>query len=66
MGTIQAQFITDKNGKKLSAVIPIEQFEKMLEELEDIDDIRLYDEAKKNDKGEYISMDEYVKQRFGK
>ena len=66
MEPIHAQFITDKNGKKLSAVISIDQFEKILEELEDIEDIRLYDEAKKSDTGEYISMDDYVKQRFDK
>ena len=47
METIHAQFITDENGKKISAVIPINQFEKLLEELEDMNDVRLYDQAKK-------------------
>jgi len=32
-----------------------------MEELEDLDDIRLYDEAKKNDTGERIPMEEAFK-----
>jgi hypothetical protein len=63
MTKIQAQFITDKKGKKISAVIPIKTFEALLEELEDLEDQRLYDEAKKNDTGERISFDDYLKKR---
>jgi hypothetical protein len=35
--------------------------DKQIEELEDSEDIRLYDEAKKNDTGERISMDDAFK-----
>lgn len=39
------QFITDNKGKKISVVIPIKEYKKIMEELEELEDIRLYDEA---------------------
>jgi hypothetical protein len=33
----------------------------LIEELEDLEDVRLYDKAKKNDTGERIPMDEVFK-----
>ncbi len=39
------QYITDSQGKKLSVVLPIKEYQKMLEDLEELDDLRLYDEA---------------------
>jgi hypothetical protein len=39
-------FITDGKGKKISAVLPIKQYQQLLEELEELDDIRAYDKAK--------------------
>jgi PHD/YefM family antitoxin component YafN of YafNO toxin-antitoxin module len=32
----QAQFITDENGKKTAVILPIEEFEELLEDLEDL------------------------------
>ena len=66
MNAIHPQYITDQKGKKISVVIPIAEYKQMLEELEDMEDVRLYDEAKKNDTGEYISMEDYDKHRLGK
>ena len=43
MLTVHPQYITDKTGKKISVVLPMKEFENIIEELEDI---RLYDEAK--------------------
>lgn len=40
------QYITDNKGNKLSVVLPIKEYQKLIEELEDMDDVRLYDEAK--------------------
>ena len=48
MLTINPQYITDKTGKKISAVLPMKEFKTLLEELEELEDIRLYDEAKKS------------------
>ncbi|MCC6759894.1 MAG: hypothetical protein IT252_01695 [Chitinophagaceae bacterium] len=39
------QFITDKKGKKISVVLPMKEYKKMLEELEELEDIRSFDEA---------------------
>jgi len=60
---IKPQYITDNKGKKISVVIPIEEFNAIMEELEDSEDIRLYDEAKKEDDGDRILFSDYVKNR---
>jgi hypothetical protein len=39
-------FITDEKGKKISAVLPIKLYQRLLEELEELKDIRAYDKAK--------------------
>ena len=59
---IHPQYITDKDGKKVSVVIPLAEYEQMLDELEELDDIKLYDEAKAN-KEPSMPFDDYVKQR---
>ena len=48
MFNLNPQFITDKTGKKISAVLPMKEFKTLLEELEELEDIRLYDESKKD------------------
>lgn len=40
------QYITDKNGKKVSDILPIKEYKRILEELEDAEDIKLYNEVK--------------------
>lgn len=48
MLTVNPQYITDNTGKKISVVLPINDFNAIMEELEELEDIRLYDEAKKS------------------
>ena len=60
MTTIHPQFITDAEGKRLSVVLGIQEFENMLEELEELEDIRSYDDAK-TDKDPSIPIDEAFK-----
>ena len=48
MLTIHPQYITDKAGKKISVVLPMKDFKAIMEELEELEDIKLYDEAKKS------------------
>jgi hypothetical protein len=62
MNAIHPQYITDKDGKKVSVVIPLAEYERILDELEELDDIKLFDEAKA-DKEPSMSFDEYVRQR---
>jgi hypothetical protein len=47
MLTIHPQYITDNTGKKISVVLPMKDFKAIMEELEELEDIKLYDEAKK-------------------
>ncbi len=39
-------FITNGNGKKISAVIPIKQYLQILKDLEAFEELRAYDKAK--------------------
>ena len=45
MLSVHPQYITDKEGNKISVVLPIKEYESLLEELEEMEDIKLYDEA---------------------
>ena len=56
--TLHPQFVTDSNGKAVSVLLPMKEFQSILEELEELEDIKLYDKAKKNDDGVRIPMDE--------
>ena len=46
MTTINPQYIIDKKGNRISVVISVTEFETIMDELEDLEDIRLYDDAK--------------------
>ena len=63
---IRPQFITDSNGKKISVVLSLKEYDKLMEELDEKEDVRLYDEAKKSDNGERILFAEYLKKRNSK
>jgi hypothetical protein len=39
-------FITDEKGRKISAVLSMKQYQQLLEELEELEDMRAYDKAK--------------------
>ena len=43
---MSACYAVDENGKRVSVILPVEEYERLLEELEELEDIRLYDEAK--------------------
>lgn len=60
MLTVHPQYIKDTAGKNL-VILPQNEFDSIMEELEDIEDIRIYDEAKRNDAGERIPMEDAFK-----
>ena len=66
MLTVHPQYINDANGNKYLVILPVNEFNSIMEELEDIEDIRLYDEAKKEDTGERILFSDYLKNRKNK
>lgn len=47
MLAINPSFITNAKGKKISVVLPIKDYKALMEELEELEDVRLYDKAKK-------------------
>jgi hypothetical protein len=55
-------FITDEQGNKISIVIPISEYEKMMGELEEFHDIKLYDEVKSRNEPTQ-PLEEYLKKR---
>jgi hypothetical protein len=63
---METQFLTDKKGNRTAVLLPIKQYNKLLEKLEDLEDVRLYDEAKREDDGYRISFEDYLKTRVRK
>ncbi len=61
LGAVRQQFIEDNQGKRIAVLMPIDQYNKMLEQLEEIDDIRAYDTAKAKE-DEVIPFDQAVKE----
>ena len=63
------QYVTDNKGNKLAVILPIKEYNRMIEELEDLDDIKLYDKAK-GKKQEFIDAEQAFKEieenRYGK
>jgi hypothetical protein len=57
------QFVIDPKGKKIAVILPIKEYERIIAELEELDDIRLYDEAKVEESEERISISDYRKKR---
>jgi hypothetical protein len=62
MLTIHPQYITHTEGRKM-VVLPENEFTTIMEELEELDDVHLYDEAKKDDDGVRVPFAEYLKKR---
>jgi hypothetical protein len=46
MLTVHPQYITDNAGRKISVILPMKEFKTIMDELDELEDIRLYDEAK--------------------
>jgi hypothetical protein len=57
---MRTQFITDNNGNKLGVFLPMKDYNKMIEELDDLEDVKLYDKAKADNEPS-IPIDEAFK-----
>jgi hypothetical protein len=62
MNSTIIQFIIDAKGEKLAAVIPMKIYAKMLERLEELEDIELYDAVKARQEPS-ISLEAYRQER---
>ena len=60
---ISPQYIRDAKGKRSFVVLSIGDFDKVMEELENIEDVKLYDQAIKKNAAKGILLDEYIHQR---
>lgn len=65
MIAVHPQYITDTAGEKL-VILPQHEFDNLMEELEELEDVRLYDEAKREDDGTRILLTDYLQERKAK
>lgn len=66
MVDVHPQYIKDTKGNKSLVVLTVQEFESLMEELEELEDIRLYDDAKKEDTGERMLFSDYLNRRKAK
>jgi len=43
---IEARYIVDENGKRTDVILPLEEYERLIEALEDLEDARAADDAR--------------------
>lgn len=43
---MSARYVVDENGKRVEVIMSVEEYERLIEALEDLEDVRIYDEAK--------------------
>ena len=58
--TLHPQYVTDSKGHKTAVLLPIKEYKNIMEELEELNDIRLYDQGIK-DKEPGVPMDKAFK-----
>ncbi|MDX9942020.1 MAG: hypothetical protein RBS53_07335 [Bacteroidales bacterium] len=56
---MKPQFITDEKGKRVSVILPIQDYNKMLEDLEELEDIKAYDEARKSNEDALVAEEAF-------
>ena len=61
MTHLRENFVVDAAGKRIGVFLPIKDYNKLLEELEDLDDIKTYDKAVSR-KQTFIPLDQALKQ----
>ena len=59
--TLNEHFVIDAKGKKVSVLLPIKEYKKLLDDLEELEDIKAYDNAA-NRKQEFIPLDKALKE----
>ena len=54
---MKAQFVTDEQGKKVAVILPMKAYEKILDELDELECIKIYKEAKTR-KPEFVKAED--------
>ncbi len=44
--TMKTQYITNNQGKKIAVILPLKSYEKMIDDLDELDAIKAYDKIK--------------------
>lgn len=65
MAALKEQFLIDEQGNKIGVFLPISVYNEMMDSIEELEDIRLYDEVKALGE-ESISFEQYVQSRADK
>ena len=55
------QFVTDAKGQKTGVLLSMKQYEKLLEDSEELEDIKAYDKAKRKP-GKSQNFEEFLKE----
>lgn len=58
---MKTQYLTDTTGKKTDIILSIRDYEKVMEDLEDLEDIKAYDRAKTR-KSESVPFEKALKE----
>jgi hypothetical protein len=61
MTHLRENFVVDAKGNRVGVFLPIKDYNKLLEEIEDRDDIKAYDKAVSRTQ-EFIPLDQALKQ----
>ena len=61
MPTVNEGYVVDENGARVGVILPMEEYRKLMEELEELESIRAYDTAKSSG-DEAIPFDQAVRE----
>lgn len=59
---IHPQFLTDGNGQKTGVYLPMEDFDRLLDEIEDLEDARAFEKAMNREDKEFIPFDQALEE----
>jgi PHD/YefM family antitoxin component YafN of YafNO toxin-antitoxin module len=62
---MEARYIVDENGKRVGVILDVEEYERMVEELEELEDVLAYDRAKaeiEREEDELIPFEQAVRE----
>ena len=57
---MKTQYVTDDNGKKVAVILPLSEYEKLLDDVDELESIKAYDKAKSS-KQEFAPAGEVFK-----
>lgn len=62
MGARKLQYLTDDEGETIGVFLSIQHYNELLEQIEELEDIRLFDEAKSDKNQEAIPFQEAIEE----